>query len=173
MLKYLVVLLYLFSGCKSQSIDSYKKEPKYVHLADEIIKVTSEELREKKNLILIGTGGSLMHEVKKISMSYLYPGSFNIAETRDLVIFASQLFLKNININEEIKPYLIHDPFQINDIKIFISTQNEKSPIRAVTLSSEKLIFYISDKEEVLKKIHEETYEEALKIVENEKSSKK
>ncbi|NGX64035.1 MAG: hypothetical protein KR126chlam6_01459 [Candidatus Anoxychlamydiales bacterium] len=165
----------LLTSCKSSPIFDYKNEPKYVHLSDEVIKKTANALKSEKGLYMIGHGGELMYDVKKLAISFVCNYEINMKEGRELIVYSVHKFLSNINSNEQIRPYLNEFPFQVKDIDIAISfkvrEKIKKDSIDFVSIYYGKVFYDISDKEEVLKTIHEETYEEALKIVESEKST--
>ena len=154
----------------------YKNEPKYVHLADNIINKTANELKKEKRLHLIGHGGSMMYDVKKLGISFVSIDEITIEEGRKLIQYCAQKLLSNINSNKQIRPYLNTVPFEVKDIDVAISFRERDTEknysIDFISMHYGKIIYDISDKEEVLKTIHEETYEEALKIVESEKSNK-
>ncbi|HEU64351.1 MAG TPA: hypothetical protein ENH96_03045 [Chlamydiae bacterium] len=161
---------------KSLSKYDYKNEPKYVHLADNIINKTANELKNEKRLHLIGHGGSLMYDVKKLGISFVSIDEITIEEGRKLIQYCAQKFLSNINSNEQIRPYLNTVPFEAKDIDVAISFKErdmgKNHSIDFISMHYGKIVYDISDKEETLKTVHEETYDEALKIVESEKFNK-
>ncbi len=168
--------LFFMISCKSFSKYGYQNEPKYIHLADGIINKTANEFKTQKHLYLIGHGGSLMYDVKKLSISFVSNEDIDINKGRELIIYCIQTFLSNINSDEQIRPYLNTFPFQAKDIDISISFRESDTEIKHsidfISMHYGKIFYDISDKEETLKTIHKETYEEALKIVESEKFNK-
>ncbi|NGX52585.1 MAG: hypothetical protein KR126chlam5_00888 [Candidatus Anoxychlamydiales bacterium] len=170
--KFLMLFLFILTSCKSNSKNDYKNQPEYVHLAYEIMKNTAKELQNEKNLRLVGIGGAMMYEVENMHMSFLLLNEFDLDEARDLIVYSITLFLKNINTNENIRSYLSHYPFTTKDITIFINMQNANTKINGVALSSDKIIYDSPGDQKSFESIHEETYEEAVKIVESEKANK-
>ena len=156
-------------GCASLGYQS----PRYVKLAAEITEKTAQKLKGKKNLYLIGTGGGMMNDIQMMAMSFHFYQEVDLKKARELVVYAVNEYLLDINNNEEIKPYLHEFPFtaQNVEIRIFIYKPDRSR------LPPEK-IYYIASINGVLEyhirdsnpyqAIHEETYEEALKLVNNE-----
>ncbi|VHO02453.1 hypothetical protein [Candidatus Rhabdochlamydia sp. T3358] len=164
----LATLSFLF-GCSS----FWHPLPDYEKIADDITEKTAQKLKEKKNLYLIGTGGRMMNDIQAMHMSFHFYQEVDLKEARELVVYAVNEYLLDINNNEEIRPYLHEYPFtaQNVEIRIFIYKPDRSR------LPPEK-IYYIASINGVLEyhirdsnpyqAIHEETYEEALKLVNNE-----
>jgi hypothetical protein len=160
-------------SCESSSIKDYKNEPKYIHLAHKMIFKTAKQLKKEYNFQLVGTGGSLMYCVEKLHMSLLFKKDLDLDGARNFITYSSKLLLKNINNNTEIRPFLSHYPFIANDIEIFLNTQIDNSPIKGVTISKGEITYYILDSKRHLQETHEESYDEAIKIIEKNKSINK
>ncbi len=169
--KFLIVILLLITSCKSNSEKNYRNQPEYVRLAYEIMQNTANELQNAKKLKLVGFGGGMMYEIENLHLSFLSFDNQKLFQARDLIVFSIRLFLKNINTNEKIRPYLKSYPFTSKNISIFINIQNADTSINGVALTANKIVYDVPGKEKTFEQIHEETYEEALKIVESEKST--
>ncbi len=170
---FILISFFEVISCKSLSEDNYQNEPLYVHLSDEVIIKTAKELKNEKNIYLIGHGGQLMYDVKKLFISFTCDETIAIKEARNLIVYSTQKFLFNINSNEQLRPYLHISPFHVKDIDLAISfdeiAEKNDQTIDFVSIHNGQIIYDVSDEVEVLKTIHKESYEEALKIVGNEK----
>ncbi len=166
-IKCLIFFLLILSACEDKY--DFAHEPKYVHLAYGIMNKTAIELNKEKKMQLIGIGGAMMHEVEELDMDFVISEKLELKQARELMVFTVSLLLKNVNTNEEIRPYLVHYPFTAKDLSIIItSTQYQDTPIIGAFLSFDKIRYKIPG-EPMSIQIHEETYEEALKIIEKEK----
>jgi hypothetical protein len=159
------ILIVLTFGCA--------QNPNYEVLANRVIKQTAEQLRLEKDLRAIGTVGQMMGDIQLLGIEFYYYHLVNLSEARELLVYASQVFLKNINENKEVRPYLHNYPFTLKniDVTIFVSQPNGQDPpqgdIEIITLRSDKIIYKLTAPSEFAPwpVLHEETYEEALKIV--------
>ncbi len=166
-IKCLIFFLLMLSACGDKY--DFAHEPKYVHLAYGIMNKTAIELNKEKKMELIKIGGAMMHEVEELDMSFVFSEKLELKQARELMVFTVSLLLKNVNTNEEIRPYLIHYPFTAKDLYIcLVSSQDQYNTIDVISSSSGKIRYKISG-EPMSIQIHEETYEEALKIIEKEK----
>ncbi len=163
-LNFLLVLLIisLYFGCNSMTYKLSDDEK----IANQITQETAKKLKEKKNLILIGTGGQMMHEIEMLAMSFNYYQEVNLEQARELLICAINEYLSDINNNQDVRHYLHEYPFTSKnvEIRIFIYGPDRKK------LPSDK-IGYISSIDGVLEyytradddhPVCKETYAEAL-----------
>ncbi len=174
-MKILIIIINLFilnHSCNTSDI------PKHEKIANEITRSTSKKLKAENGLYLIGTGGSMMNDVKMMFMSFNYFNTIKIHKARDLLVHCVEEYLLNINNNEKIRPYLHDKPFGPKNIKIDIWFRNSDNTIpsigelQCVSFSRNKISYYIIDEKGGLgKSILEETYEEALaRIVNNQEN---
>jgi len=173
----IILLSSLFYSCGSIEPKASKDQSPldYEKIADGITNKTAKKLQKEKGLVLIGTGGQMMNDIQMMAMSFDLYREVNLEEARELLVFIVQKYLKNINKTEEIKPYLHEDPFTVGNIEIRIWLHNPDGS----DLASEK-IRYISVLEGKFKcrsellgrrPFHEESYEEAVKIVNSQKEA--
>lgn len=146
--------------------------PHYEKVADRITARTAKKLEKEKHLYLIGTGGGMMYDVRKMSMDFQFYHELDLKESRKLLVDVVEEYLREINNSEKIRPYLHNYPFTVKNIEIGIWIYNPDK----TDLPPEK-ISYISALDGVIdyygeysgppfrKVIHEETYEEALKAL--------
>ena len=148
--------------------------PKYEKISDKITSKTAKKLSKKYQLDPIGSGGSMMHDVEMLALSFNCYRSLSINESRELVINCVNEYIKSINENENIRPYLHDYPFSAQNIQIkifFFGDENfQKIPpgkINVVSTGKKRVRYYTdSDEDEYkLETLHQETYEEAVSIM--------
>ncbi len=146
----------------------------YEVIADQITKQTILQLEKEKGLIAIGTGGGMMGDIYNMGISFQYFQPLNLEESRKLLVYTVQTYLNNINSNKEVRPYLHNYPFPIKNIEIRIWGRQPNGDILppnqlGYICALDGVLSYESSKSgkfEPRKILLEETYEEALKIVE-------
>ncbi len=168
-MKIIPVLFFVLISCLSCSKND---KPEHVKQADKILEVTSKELEKKYNLSLSVVGGSMMKEIKILSLGFSSQETLDMNQARELIMSCAKIFLNNINTSTEIRPYLYNFPATEKNIEIEIYFQIHgvavKAPkIAVVDLSHGKVVY--NNKYERLEEIHRESYEEAMKIVQEEK----
>jgi hypothetical protein len=169
---YVMVFTCVFSSCttvEQQPLD-------YEQIADQITAKTGKQLKKEKGLILVGTGGRMMNDIQMMAMSFFLYHEVSLEEARELVVYAAEKYLNNINANKKITPFLHDTPFTKKNIEInlFIYKPDRSS------LDSDKIYYismlkgglsYYAKAPDRTKALIKETYEEALEIVNNEKNS--
>ena len=150
----------------------------YEKIADKITEKTAKKLKEQKGLSLAGTGGQMMDDIQMMMMGFNFYKVVDIETTRQLLFDSVQEYLSAINSNERIRPYLHNYPFTAQNVEIviyFYNPDGSKVPpgkINIAAANQGEVVYYIDSTENhTIKPIHEETYEEALKLVNNETSS--
>ena len=98
-----------------------------------------------------------------------YYNEIDVAEARELLMTAGNLYLREINDNEKIRPYLANYPFKPENIQIAIFLENPNGSKTAseklsiITMKEGVLRYDIGvlDSRNALITICEETYDEA------------
>ena len=160
-----LILIFLCFGCERHS--------RHVVLADQLIDKIADQLQKEKELRMIGNGGQMMGDVQLIRIEFQYFHLVDLQDARKLLIYTIQTFLKNINGDQKIRPYLHTYPFSTNNIevKIWIHQPNGNYPsegdIQCSSLGNNVLLYRIVEPSEFapMPILHEETYEEALKAL--------
>src|SRR3990167_7317944 len=100
-----------------------EKSTSYLDMIQKINVQTAKEVKKELGLVAIGTGGALMYDVKMSAMSFQYYHEIDIEKGRELIVKVIEKYLKNINENKPIRPYLHQYPFEVDSIEIrmFIS----------------------------------------------------
>jgi hypothetical protein len=170
---YLLFIFLFLGACNNFSPNKAYETPDYEKIADVITARTAQKIESETGLVLSGVGGGMMDQVRMMAMSFDCFGEISMEQGRELVIYCVNEYLSAINANIEIRPYLIHYPFSSKDvqIRIFINSKNGKEVgsgnLSIVTEINGKVSYKIRDPEsQRLRIIHEEAYEEAVKILE-------
>jgi len=139
----------------------------------------SKEVYKNNKWNMVGIGGGFDPEqVRSLRLDFFIFGeNLSVEESRNLIVDEIKNFLEKINQDKKINIYLSHRPFTIDDIHlglVFYTKDFEyidnSNYVTQVDLIDGKIFYAIYDKESKNKRrsIHSETYEEALKLI-NEK----
>jgi hypothetical protein len=165
----LLFLLIFITGCDPpRSVDNPHKSSERT-LINEVTNQTFIQLKMEKGLYPFGTGeGGGVNQIRMLALSFRYYKEIEIEEARKLLMAAGTLFLKNINSNEQIRPYLKNDPFRPGniDIAIFVQKPNGSEPdldkLTLIEMTDGMLKYSIRSSETGrLTKVCKETYAEA------------
>ncbi|MBI5273889.1 MAG: hypothetical protein HY860_02410 [Chlamydiales bacterium] len=180
MTKYSLVVLvsFLFIGC-------HKKDSFFEHAQDNrealhlmIDKRVLTKIKKEKNFIIVGIGGGGIDVIDCVSLDFDSPKKLSIEELRKNLIYCAELYCQEINNEEKIRKYLIKYPFPIKCMDITLSLQD-----KVLSKLSDSEPDYAFIREGVLSYyrthpetddyrwdlIYKETYEEAKKILEEQK----
>lgn len=173
---FLSILLFL-SACNNPS--SNYEPPEYEKLADRITLKTSDKIEKEKGLRLIGTGGGMMNKIRMMAMSFECCKEINMEEGRELVIYCVNEYLSAINSNEELRPHLVHYPFTAQDVDIVLyicRPDRTEVPMGTLSVVAERegvVVYKVPGPfPTLLKRIREEKFEEAVKILNQKKIDK-
>ena len=165
-MRILFLLIFFISSCGFYAPSRKEK------IADAITAKVAKKIQEETGLVLIGTGGGMVHQIRKLSMSFQSYDRLTIEQARELLIYCSELYLAEINDNEEIRCYLQNYPFKAKDVGIWIFIrESSEHPIPpgglSIATAIEGSLDYDTNQSDLprLKTIHEETYEQALRIL--------
>ena len=162
----LLSLFILFMGCEKSSNPLISQKEA---LANEVTIKAANRLKKEKDLRPCGFGGGAMYEIRMLALSFNYYHDLSLEEGRELLLYAVDTFLEEINSNEEIKPYLLNYPFGPKNVEIRIFPRNQNGS----SLTSEQFCWITavggdfqynlqnpgSEKTTIA---HKETYQEAL-----------
>ena len=162
-----IILLFVFS-CS----DIGNTLPEKTKLENSIMAKTAKQLKKAKKLIPIGYGASQLKGKEFLGLSFEYSSSLKIEEIRRLIVYSADLLLNNWITDKKYQKYL-KNPYSVKNIEIEIYLINKDgskvsfSEICVAALAREKISYKIKDGHH-LKTIHQETYEEAKKIIKEE-----
>jgi hypothetical protein len=116
----------------------------------------------------------MMGLIQRMGMVFDYNKSVSLEEARRLAVYAMEKYRKDINASKEIRSYLIEYPFPIDRLKISVSfykddilSQVDADKVARVSLLGNVMRYYLPSKGEGVI-LHQEAYQEALKIVQEE-----
>ena len=172
MKKVIIFLLLICSSCISLPED-------YTQIATKIQRETASQLEKEKGLWAIGDSGQMYNDIQTMGIEFEYFHLVNLEEARELLVYAIQVFLHNINSNKEVRPFLHNYPFTTKNIEItiWIYQKSGKNPhqgnIECITLYQNKLTYKLTapSKFELWPILHEETYAEALEALRKQNST--
>ncbi|MBS0628415.1 MAG: hypothetical protein JSS09_09425, partial [Verrucomicrobia bacterium] len=142
-------------------------------------KKTIEKLSQEKQLRVIGTGGGMMGDIYKMSLSFQFFHQVNLEEARSLLVDVVDMYLKDINETKSIRPYLHNYPFTPKDIEIDIWIKNSDysnvshNQIDYIIATKGELHYHLPLEAGTYKRrlFHKETYEEGVQILQKEKDN--
>ncbi len=152
----------------------------YIKLSARVENKHSEEVCKRFNLEPYAGGGGMMFDVELVIQSFVSHQPSNLAQARRLFVYCAQDLLDRMNGDTAIRPYLRQYPFKIENLKYAIHFKDKRSnrmpyplisTVHSQGIHSDRsnFIFYeVEDGSFLGKTIHGETYEEALRIVQEE-----
>ena len=162
---FLIVNLFLIL-----SINASIFTPRSEHYKYRLIDRYAKKMQKEKNFILIGSGGRGLDDVEIIGVTFYSFEKLNTEGARKLLLEVTDEFLNTINSYKKIRQHLRNFPFNSKNLRfdiIFIEEPGKSVPenyIAYISLTEGK-IMYANDKNDQLKVIRNESYEEAVKIV--------
>lgn len=112
-----LVILLLLSACHKSHSD----------LADEQISCYAKKAYQEKRIVLEGSGGAMMNDIKEFAMSFQCSQHLNLEQTRALIVQIVDEFLQQVNENEKIRPYLHDYPLTVNNVSLMIGFRNHQN----------------------------------------------
>jgi hypothetical protein len=178
-MKWVPFLLFclLFCNCDLKRGDPIPYSEKE-RLADEVLASAAIKLRNEKGLVLCGTGGGMLGQIRMLALSFDYRNPVTIQKGRELLIAAVQTLVAETNRNEKIRPYLQNYPFSSTNVEIRIFLQNNdgsnfgQEELCAITAIDGILRYRAESRNGQLENLlYKETYEEALRKLEQLRSN--
>jgi hypothetical protein len=167
----IIISVFCLFGCGKPFINVVSEKQT---LANEVRKKAAVNIIKETNLIPFGSGAQMMDQIKVLELFFVCHESINAEKARELVLQASEELLRQINADERIRTYLNNFPFDSKNItiKIYIQKLDGHSfggkNLSVISLSNGVIKYKIDDPNSMqLITIHEETYEEALQILNN------
>ncbi len=160
-----IICFFFFTSC-------HARQPEYIRLSHGISDPYAKELKKTRGLCLIGSGGSMMDEVKKVNATYLSFAKLSVNEARNLYVKVMEGYLERYNGDEKIRPYLHNYPFTIENMKLMIGFEDESRRHRSegyvalVSVVHGNIYYCTFDSEQdKFVDLHREPYEEAVRTV--------
>ncbi len=146
-----------------------------------VMKVTNiYELKENKNhnLILVGRGSAIPDKIHAFILSFFSYQRLDQNQVRRLVVDLAEDLITLVKQNAEIQEYLANLPFNVNNYELTIifkdsNNKNQEFPyVTSVALEQGKISYFYYDNSKgryLFDKTNSESYQEALRIVREEK----
>ena len=144
-------------------------------LVNSVLAKTAETIKKKYKLKPCGQGAAMPGgPIQELILCFDTKDQFTKEELRGLLIKSAQELLNQINENKDMQPFLIKQPFTIENVEIIIYNVDRNGmdlrdpAISIAQISQGRLIYRTNDPEDYFKykNQYEETYNEALKALE-------
>ena len=176
-MKIIYKLVVLFVFFLSASFNPFTSQSEMEKAKYQLIYYYTKDLKKKENLILSGIGGMNLgkDKIQLITLCFSSKKALNLDQTRALVIDNVEDLLKSINSNQRLHPFLHDYPFTSKNINFSIIFEQSAGEwvqppfIAYVHAENGKIRYDIRPKNGHLQDVNEETYQEALKIVKEQK----
>ncbi len=165
-----LILVFLLTACHKSNSD----------LADVQLNRYAKKAYKEKGLVMEGSGGSMMNDIKEFALSFTCPDYLTLDETRKLVVQIIDEFVQQINSDEEIRPRLHTYPLPPNNISLMIGFSDNQynyppKEYIAFAYTSEGIINYHHWDIEKLESVkfcdrYSESINDAVKIVMQEEN---
>lgn len=173
-LKFLFPLLFLSIFSKINAMDNFNFRAE----AKKITDIVMHEMEKDYSLYCDGKGGSMPDNLRSIAVSFVAYRKGSIEEAREIEVKAIQRFIKLINEDEKLRPYLCEFPFPSRGIEVSISYNKQDDsfyPIGELAFISHinGIIRYktYDPKTDQFTLLYQEPYEEASKLVQANKKT--
>lgn len=165
----------LFLSCE------FITEQKHIKLSDRIVGEYLEEVKNKYDLHCVANGGGFLDKVNEIVIYFSATGPKTEVELREILVMITEDLLERYNRDEKIRPYLKNYPFTSANLSMGVTLKdNQQKSITnlgdsidllwGVFQNNGNISFVIENEDKpYLQEVHQETYEEALEIVKNQK----
>lgn len=168
---FLIIFLSITAFCNAS--------PKHVQEAERIIRIYTKQMKKDRALYAIGTGGAMMYDVQEITLHFVSYAKLDVAQAREVFVDCCEGLITTVNADEKIRPFLRDYPFTIKNADIMISFQKKSgghvdSEYVAFVCCSKNFIHYAyhDNDKDMLTRITKEPYEEALRIVKEQRGER-
>jgi hypothetical protein len=171
-----IILCFLFIGAANPY-----DEKKHAKVFYGTLGKVSKFIEKKYKLTCIGSGGKAFGgPITKFSLSFDIRAPLSREQLRKLLIDCSKDFLAIVNTDKEVQPYLAQKPFTLENIEITIFNHDINGrttfdPVIIVARISEGILNFRTndpDKKYAYKENYKETYEEAVKLIQESEKAK-
>lgn len=161
------------------ALASCHHESEHIRLSDVVVARTAKKLRKQyPKMRLIGTGGGYMDCVHMLAMSFDMDYPLDKKEARIVLVNCVREFLQEINQDQPLRPFLetSPEPFSVKNIEVEVFSSNPDGswvydPYITVASCVNGIVRFATkdpDQKFGYKNQYEETYEEALLIVQED-----
>lgn len=173
----ILVFSLIFTGyiMSSKHEDYYPSQGE--ELVNSILGKTAKIIKEKYNIKPCGSGAAMPGgPIRGLTLCFDTKHPYTKEQLRELLIKSAQELLKQVNENNQIQKFIKDQPFTIKNTEIIIYNHDKNGrglrdpEISTARISQGILIFKTIDKDDdfKFKNRFEESYEDALKIVQDQ-----
>lgn len=154
----------------------YSDKP-YIPMITDITEAYLKKIPKEYELFLLCKGDGLMYDVDEVCLYFNCYKNCNLKQARRLYVNMVRQFLRDVNANSEIQPYLRYKPYCLAGFDLKISFFQEGSSrwknsnfITHMQRKGNTIVYKIANPSDPSKTLiaHEELYEEALRIIQEE-----
>ena len=128
------LFLFIAGGCSLKTNQTNIEEltrgskiSKHAKIAHNIMSDATRTIEKQYNASLVKFGTSIHSTVESLDLGFSIPKKLSQDELRKMLVNSVGIFLKAINSNEEIQPYLHEIPFTEKNVKIVFYPPDENS----------------------------------------------
>lgn len=168
----IIVLIIVLSSCSAESNSTRK--PIHCKLGADLLRDHIDDM-EKKGYQLEMSGGGMCGNIKLLSIGFYLNNSPTVAEARMIYVKSVESLLNSVNKNPDVRKYLDSFPFSTKNLQYtfsfpFLEVQKYQDfPIVYVSLIDGRILYRVNDpftgSPNPLRTVYEESYEDALRIV--------
>jgi hypothetical protein len=161
-MKYLF-LFFLIVGC------SNTVTKQHYEVAKSIMSSFSKSVKQQYGLYISASGGSMMYDIKKICFDFNAVKQLDVSLVRVLYLNIVDQLIERLN-DTAVRPFLHNYPANTSNVEIKIAFympngQRVNENFVAFVYMIDNIIYYRKWKDNDFQRLHQETYEEAVKIV--------
>ncbi len=146
-------------------------------IANCVLNEACSEISHKYGMQCIGSGGAMMYEIESLNLMFCIKKPLEKDEARKIIVDSVNIFLNKINNNNYISKYLIKYPYDLDNVTLSIliynldGTRRYHPQLSAVSIVKGDVGYSTNDRENkwVYKETTEESFEEAKRILEEQK----
>jgi hypothetical protein len=152
----------------------------YISLSHKISDQFVKDYSKRTGVNITGSGGGMMDDIDLICLTFEGRQRLDVSGARRLYVDGVEDLLSRYNTSKIVRPYLHNFPFTIDNLRFMLGFEDGygkhlASGFVALVLCANGKIYYCYYDPGVdeLLDLHEETYEEALRIVHAEREQSK
>ena len=166
---FFLCFFFLFISCNTP--------PNYERMSDKIMSEYIKEIKKEYGFRQNIIGGGMMGAVNLVTIGFSIQQNVDKDQGRKIAVECVEKLFKKYNENEQIRPFLKNYPFNTSNIKMYLGFVDkegdrvDKKYIALITVGNNAVCYSKYDPEtKWFFDDQEESYDEALRIVEAEKT---
>lgn len=168
-----ILLIVSLFGCNSNI--GNESPPDKLSLISDVRNKVALKVGKERNLRAIGTGAQAMDQIKMLGLSFTYNNELTIDEGRELLVYVVNEFVRAVNAELKIQPFLANVPFEAKniEIRIFLQKQNgnefEDGELSVIRCINGRLEFAVenSQLDQSIETVYSESFDQAMQKIGN------